>query len=115
MLCKDRKERLGQNDDVNEILMHPFFSDLNSQDLLQKKIAAPFIPQIKNVRDIANFDPEVTGQGLSESVVPQADRQLVKNKKDAFQGFGPVVDDGLDNSTKGEGDGKVPLEEEKKE
>lgn len=35
---------------------------------------APFIPQIKNVQDIANFDPEVTGQGLSESVVPKADR-----------------------------------------
>ena len=61
MLCKDRKERLGQNKDYQEILEHPFFKDLNENDLLEKKVKAPFIPKIKDVKDIGNFDPEVTG------------------------------------------------------
>ena len=74
MLMKDRKERLGQNNDVDEILLHPFFSNLKTQDLLHKKIEAPFIPKIKNVTDIGHFDPEVTGQGLAESIVPKADK-----------------------------------------
>ena len=30
MLTKDRKERLGQANDLNDILMHPFFADLNT-------------------------------------------------------------------------------------
>ena len=80
MLCKDRKERLGQNKDYQEILEHPFFKDLNENDLLEKKVKAPFIPKIKDVKDIGNFDPEVTGQGLAESIVPKAERQLVKEK-----------------------------------
>ena len=84
MLCKDRKERLGQNKDVDDILAHPFFKDLDTQALLQKKIEAPFLPTIKDVKDIGNFDPEVTMQGLAESVVPRADKELVKKKKDAF-------------------------------
>jgi hypothetical protein len=29
MLTKDRRERFGQKGDVNEILGHPWFSDLN--------------------------------------------------------------------------------------
>ena len=80
MLCKDRKERLGQNKDYLDILDHPFFKDLKEQDLLEKKIPAPFIPKIKDVKDIGNFDPEVTGQGLAESIVPKAERQIVKEK-----------------------------------
>ena len=111
MLCKDRKDRLGQNDGVNEILAHPFFKGLDTQALLQKQIEAPFVPQIKDIKDIGNFDPEVTMQGLAESIVPRADKELVKKKADAFQGFGELVGDGLDSSTRDEG----PGEEKKKE
>lgn len=44
MLMKDRKERLGQNDDMDEILLHPFFSDVDVSGLLNKKVEPPFIP-----------------------------------------------------------------------
>jgi len=52
MLVKDRSERLGQNNDMDEILMHPFFADLNVDSLLKKKVVAPFIPTVKGVRDL---------------------------------------------------------------
>lgn len=29
MLVKDRRDRLGQNNDMDDILMHPFFADLD--------------------------------------------------------------------------------------
>ena len=111
MLCKDRKERLGQNGGVEEILGHAFFKGLDTQALLEKQIKAPFIPEIKDIKDIGNFDPEVTMQGLAESIVPRADKELVKKKADAFQGFGELVGDGLDISKSEEG----PGEEKKKE
>lgn len=61
MLCKDRRSRLGQNNDMDEVLMHPFFADLDMEELLQKRITAPFIPTVRDTRDLRHFDPEVTG------------------------------------------------------
>ena len=48
MLCKDRRSRLGQNNDMDEVLMHPFFADLDMEELLQKRITAPFIPTVRD-------------------------------------------------------------------
>ena len=48
MLNKDRRNRLGQNQGMDEILMHPFFADLDTAELLQKRIEAPFIPTVRN-------------------------------------------------------------------
>lgn len=90
MLNKDRKQRLGQNKDVDEILTHPWFADINISDLLEKKIAAPFVPEISSKRDLQNFDPEVTAEELTESVLPEESKQIIKTKNDAFAGFGPM-------------------------
>ena len=38
MLQKDRKERLGQLKDVDEILGHPWFADLDLDSILNKKM-----------------------------------------------------------------------------
>ena len=46
---------------MDEILMHPFFADLDMEELLQKRITAPFIPTVRDMRDLRHFDPEVTG------------------------------------------------------
>lgn len=52
MLTKDRKERLGQKGDVNEILGHPWFSDLNMDEILAKKVASPYVPTIGDKQDL---------------------------------------------------------------
>ncbi|KAF6727302.1 Serine/threonine-protein kinase Sgk3 [Oryzias melastigma] len=44
LLEKDGTHRLGSIDDFNEIKEHNFFSSINWDDLVQKKIPPPFIP-----------------------------------------------------------------------
>ena len=46
---------------MDEILMHPFFADLDTSEMLQKRIEAPFIPTVRDSRDLTHFDKEVTG------------------------------------------------------
>ena len=55
---------------MDEILLHPFFADVDIEGLLNKKVEPPFIPQITNKKDLQNFDPEVTQQVLTESILP---------------------------------------------
>lgn len=72
MLQKDRKKRLGQINDVDEVLSHPFFNGLNLDDLLEKKIEAPFVPTIKDIKDLSNFDSSITAMETKESIVAPA-------------------------------------------
>lgn len=95
MLAKDRKERIGQKGDVNEILGHPWFSDLNMEDILAKKVKSPYIPAIKDKQDLQNFDSEVTNESLQESIVPEESQNIILDKKDAFKDFGPLMQTNL--------------------
>lgn len=45
LLVKDKTKRLGAKNDVDEILQHKFFKDINIQHILQKKVKAPYIPK----------------------------------------------------------------------
>lgn len=47
LLSKDPKTRLGTTGDIDEILQHPWFADVNLDDLMNKKIPSPYIPQVK--------------------------------------------------------------------
>lgn len=90
MLNKNRRERLGQNKDVEEILSHPWFADLNIEDLKHKRLPAPFVPQVASQRDLQNFDADVVGQGLTESILPDEAKAAIQKQKDAFKDFGPM-------------------------
>ncbi len=70
MLCKNRNERLGKKDDVNEIINHPWFKEIDMDELYAKSIKPPFIPKIEGNRDLQNFDPEVVNEQLFESIIP---------------------------------------------
>jgi serine/threonine protein kinase len=52
MLCKNRNERLGKKDDVNEIINHPWFKEIDMDELYAKSIKPPFIPKIEGNRDL---------------------------------------------------------------
>ena len=51
LLKKDYKERLGYQNGFEDIKNHEFFKDFNFQDLLEKKIKAPYMPTIGNILD----------------------------------------------------------------
>lgn len=71
LLEKDRKQRLGQKNDVEDILGHPFFKDVDREKLLSKLIEPPFKPQIKSATDLANFDARFVGLDVAESMLPE--------------------------------------------
>ncbi|XP_077288316.1 LOW QUALITY PROTEIN: AKT serine/threonine protein kinase [Arctopsyche grandis] len=65
LLAKNPLQRLGGGpDDAKEIMSHFFFSTINWQDLIQKKIAPPFKPQVSSETDTCYFDSEFTGESV---------------------------------------------------
>lgn len=68
---KDRKHRLGQKNDVEEVLGHPFFRDIDRDKLLKKQITPPFKPDIKSNVDLSNFDQKFVKLDVIESMVPE--------------------------------------------
>ena len=88
LLEKDRKLRLGQKNDVEEILGHPFFKNIDRERLLKKEIVAPFKPEIKSNVDLSNFDEKFVNLPVKESLVPEIGVEKIKQKEDAFKNFG---------------------------
>jgi serine/threonine protein kinase len=70
--------RLGKND-INEIKNHIFFKDINWNDLLEKKIIPPFIPQLDNDEDLKYFDKQFTNEKLDDSIINATNQSLIPN------------------------------------
>uniref|UniRef100_A0A1A7XCS0 Serine/threonine-protein kinase Sgk1 n=1 Tax=Iconisemion striatum TaxID=60296 RepID=A0A1A7XCS0_9TELE len=91
LLEKDREQRMGSNDDFNEIRAHSFFSPINWNDLEQKKIPPPFKPNVSSCSDISNFDPEFTEEMVPNSIYCTREPSIVNasviEADDAFVGF----------------------------
>ena len=68
LLCKDKTKRLGAKGDVDEILSHPFFADLDINKLLKKELPPPYKPEIND--DLSFFNKNLTSlQNIEESVI----------------------------------------------
>jgi RAC serine/threonine-protein kinase len=66
LLVKDPSKRLGGGpDDAREIMIHPFFRGLNWQDLIEKKIPPPFVPEITSETDTRYFDCQFTAEPVN--------------------------------------------------
>ncbi|EQB78728.1 serine/threonine-protein kinase Sgk1 isoform 2 [Camelus ferus] len=98
LLQKDRTKRLGAKDDFMEIKNHVFFSLINWDDLINKKITPPFNPNVSGPSDLRHFDPEFTEEPVPNSIGRSPDSILltasVKEAAEAFLGFSyaPPVD-----------------------
>ncbi|XP_040095204.1 serine/threonine-protein kinase Sgk1 isoform X1 [Oryx dammah] len=91
LLQKDRTKRLGAKDDFMEIKNHVFFSLINWEDLINKKITPPFNPNVSGPSDLRHFDPEFTEEPVPNSIGRSPDSLLltasVKEAAEAFLGF----------------------------
>lgn len=88
LLNKNPDNRLGSINDFDDIKKHPFFEGLNFNDLLAKKIKAPYIPVLKDKTDTANFDQEFTSENVDEaSLIPEKGLKNIKENQDKFAEF----------------------------
>ena len=61
LLTREPDQRLGSGPtDAQEVMTHAFFRNVNWDDIQNKRVPAPFLPQIKNATDTSNFDQEFT-------------------------------------------------------
>jgi len=60
LLNRNPAHRLGAKGDAEELMAHPFFSDVDWNRLSKKMVSPPFKPKLKGELDTSNFDPEFT-------------------------------------------------------
>ena len=61
LLTREPDQRLGSGPtDAQEVMSQPFFRNVNWDDIYHKRVAPPFMPQIKSATDTSNFDSEFT-------------------------------------------------------
>lgn len=78
LLNKDKLTRIGRDKDVDEITSHPWFKELNVEDLLAKKSVAPFIPKVSSTDDTSNFDEKFSDLEVMESIVDPNKQMLIE-------------------------------------
>ncbi|KAI1894954.1 hypothetical protein AGOR_G00121080 [Albula goreensis] len=93
LLHKDRSKRTGAHSDFMELKCHSFFSPINWDDLMAKKITPPFLPSVSGPTDLRHFDPEFThlpvpgSLGNSDCLLVSSS---VREAAGAFPGFSYV-------------------------
>uniref|UniRef100_H3C927 Serine/threonine-protein kinase Sgk1 n=2 Tax=Tetraodon nigroviridis TaxID=99883 RepID=H3C927_TETNG len=89
LLQKDRARRLGVKDDFLELKFHSFFSPINWEDLMAKRITPPFVPSVSGPTDLRHFDPEFTHLPVTSSLCTETltVTSSVREAAGAFPGF----------------------------
>ncbi|XP_067006331.2 serine/threonine-protein kinase Sgk1 [Anabrus simplex] len=92
LLHKDRHRRLGSGyRGFDEVKAHHFFRLIDWELLLAKAIQPPFNPNVQNVMDLRNIDPEFTREPVPASVGQSHSNCVlsasVREADDAFAGF----------------------------
>ncbi|KAG2735346.1 hypothetical protein G9P44_001560 [Scheffersomyces stipitis] len=90
LLTKDPNTRLGSSErDAEEIMDHPYFQDVNFDDVFHCRIPAPYLPEINSEHDYSNFDQEFTSE--TPRLTP-VETVLTSEMQEQFRGFSHVSD-----------------------
>ncbi len=85
LLQRDPVDRLGYGqEDVEQIKVVEFFSEISWERLLRREIKPEFVPKVRGTTDTNYFDTEFTNEPVVDSVVPPS--ALGEAKAD-FKGF----------------------------
>ena len=63
LLTKNQKDRIGYEND-EELLMDPWFNDMNMNDLCSNSIKAPIVPDLSSDLDVTNFNSKYTQESI---------------------------------------------------
>ena len=88
LLEKDPMNRLGSKEGMTEVMRHPFFSDLNLDELVSKRLHPPFKPKLsEDVLDVSNFDSQFTSEEAINSVIPAQKLDQIRKNMEQFEDF----------------------------
>ena len=87
LLVKDVKKRFGYNKGLEEIKNHPFFNGVDFDAILNKKVKAPYIPQISGNTDVQHFSTTFTNESLAMSFIGKKEKDMVKANQELFNKF----------------------------
>jgi len=89
LLTRDPTRRLGSGrSDAEEIKRHPFFRDVNFDDIVNKRVPPPYFPSITSAADTSNFDSEFTRE---QPTLTPVHGQLSARDQAEFEGFSWVA------------------------
>ncbi|RIA97083.1 kinase-like domain-containing protein [Glomus cerebriforme] len=95
LLARNPHNRLGSQNDAEEIKNHPFFANVDWEALYRKQVSPPFKPNVSSDDDVSCFDPAFTEEETSIDW-PSVSKNLSRNgtnasvnseMNDAFGGF----------------------------
>lgn len=88
LLTKDPSQRLGSGPrDAEDIMEHPYFHDINFDDVLHCRIPPPYIPEVQSEHDYSNFDQEFTSE--TPRLTP-VETVLTSEMQEQFRGFSHI-------------------------
>ena len=91
LLTRDAKLRLGSSErDAEEIMEHPYFADVNFDDIFSMKVIPPYKPEVSDPREAKCFEEEFTSQAAKLTPVNSV---LSPKLQEMFRGFTYSCDD----------------------
>ena len=87
LLTRDPNKRLGNKDDAEEIMMHPFFEDLDWNAIKKREHKMPFKPKVKHSEDTSAIDKLFTKETVKETPVLDDAMNIHQKKAAHFVDF----------------------------
>lgn len=85
LLIKEPERRLGSGpSDALEVMAHPFFRNINWDDIYHKRVHPPYFPKVISPIDTSNFDTEFTHE---PPVLTPTQSKLTQAMQEQFRGF----------------------------
>lgn len=87
LLERDPSKRIGCNNDADDLKAHPFFKDINWNQVANRQHEMIFKPRVKGPEDISCIDKLFTKERLEETLVDPNALSAHQKKQAHFDGF----------------------------